>query len=547
MGSKYANSAPSFVSEQLESRVLLYTPPIIRYDGFESGNVDVWMKSITGGVGTVNVVGPSTITPVSGDKAVQFHLPTGSKRVELNWFPPEPVHAERWYGYSVFIPVGYKYDSDVDTINQWHEVPDWSRGESWRSPPMGFGLVNHHYEFITRWDSRPVNTMADSWIPKGPEGGRVDYNFGAATEGVWTDWVFHVQWSYKSDGFIQVWRDGDKVLDRTGPNTYNDLQGNYFKFGIYNHSIESPVDKKLFFDEVRIGDGTATYADIAPRHGNVQPPPVPPSPPPPVGSNLIINGTTGNDRIEVSREAGGDVIAVINGLSTRFGTTDVAKIVVNGGDGNDIIELAPSINLNAQLNGGKGNDSLRGGAASNEFIGGAGSDTVDYSTATAGVKVTLDNAANDGKGTDNVRSDVENVIGSSFGDNLTGNAASNLFVGGGGNDTIKGGAGRDILIGGAGADKLDGEADEDIVAGGRLSYQGTLASLLKLQAAWMDTTRVYSARISSILSAAPGGNILGANDNAVDSLTGGLATDWFIKQPPDTLADRQLSETVTGT
>ena len=46
---------------------------------------------------------------------------------------------------------------------------------------------------------------------------------------------------------------------------------------------------------------------------------------------------------------------------------------------------------------------------------------------------------------------IENVIGGSGNDTLTGDALANSFIGGAGNDLLKGGGGNDVLDGGAGS------------------------------------------------------------------------------------------------
>jgi hypothetical protein len=53
------------------------------------------------------------------------------------------------------------------------------------------------------------------------------------------------------------------------------------------------------------------------------------------------------------------------------------------------------------------------------------------------------------------------IIGSAFGDTLTGNAEANVLSGGAGADTLSGGGGNDILIGGQGNDILNGGAGSD--------------------------------------------------------------------------------------
>lgn len=66
---------------------------------------------------------------------------------------------------------------------------------------------------------------------------------------------------------------------------------------------------------------------------------------------------------------------------------------------------------------------------------------------------------------------IENAIGGSGNDSLTGNASSNRLDGGAGNDNIDGGAGNDTLIGGAGNDSIIGGAGDDTAV-----FAGTFSS-----------------------------------------------------------------------
>lgn len=85
---------------------------------------------------------------------------------------------------------------------------------------------------------------------------------------------------------------------------------------------------------------------------------------------------------------------------------------------------------------------------------------------------------------------IENAIGGSGSDTLSGNAAGNTLTGndgadvldgragddtlygGNGNDTLTGGAGADVMFGGAGADRFDGGSENDTV-----SYQSSVNAL----------------------------------------------------------------------
>jgi len=97
------------------------------------------------------------------------------------------------------------------------------------------------------------------------------------------------------------------------------------------------------------------------------------------------------------------------------------------------------------------------------LIGGTGTDTADYQLRTGNLTITMDNGALDGENNekDNVKNDIETVIGGDGNDVFTGSAANDIFHGGAGNDTLNGGAGDDILVGGTGNDTLNGEAGND--------------------------------------------------------------------------------------
>ncbi len=114
------------------------------------------------------------------------------------------------------------------------------------------------------------------------------------------------------------------------------------------------------------------------------------------------------------------------------------------------------------LNGGDGDDQLEAGDGADVINGGAGTDTFRVLGGTW--TVSLDDLANDGvsPAVANVRSDVENLTGGTFGDTLTGSAAPNVLRGGGGGDKLDGKGGADTILGESGDDTIsarDGAAD----------------------------------------------------------------------------------------
>ena len=174
------------------------------------------------------------------------------------------------------------------------------------------------------------------------------------------------------------------------------------------------------------------------------------------GDDTVVMGDVAN---VVDTNSGDDSIDGRGGDDTLEGGED--RDTVNGGAGNDDLfgdeeddccEGAPDVldggagndNLfgqegNDTLRGGDDNDALYGGVGSDDISGGGGSDFVDFTGSQARVNVSLDDVANDGftgEG-DNVRSDVEDVIGSEANDDITGSTLPNTLSGGEGNDTIR--------------------------------------------------------------------------------------------------------------
>src|SRR5829696_7233305 len=118
--------------------------------------------------------------------------------------------------------------------------------------------------------------------------------------------------------------------------------------------------------------------------------------------------------------------------------------------------------------GNEGDNVFTLGPGADTVAGAGGTDTLDLSAATAPVIVDLgaSTAASDGFGSADTISGIENVIGGSAADRLTGSTVANYLGGGAGADTALGGDGHDQMDGGAGNDALFGEADSDVLLGG---------------------------------------------------------------------------------
>jgi len=127
-----------------------------------------------------------------------------------------------------------------------------------------------------------------------------------------------------------------------------------------------------------------------------------------------------------------------------------------------------------ELYGGDGNDTFLEGAGKTfrELVsGGNGTDVINYSSRSSALSVTvsatgtvsandgdLSSSAGIGPENDDIKDDLESIIGTTANDNLAGGGLQGiLLIGGSGNDTLSGGLGADTLSGGAGNDLfLDG-------------------------------------------------------------------------------------------
>lgn len=229
---------------------------------FESGDLTGWRPS--GNTPTV------TDHPTrAGARAMKTSLDRTADpipyRTEVSG-PSAEVGKEYWYGFSIFLPDDYVPDGIWEIVAQWHGVPDFDIGEDWRNPVLALSTTNGRWGWVNRWDAKR-NTFAGGTREYG---GTTHYDLGPYRTGVWTDWVVQVRWSYQADGILRVWKDGEKVIDQDGPNTFNDKDGPFFKMGLYkgwsdpNRPSDRVNRRTLYHDEFRMGTAQAGYNDVAP-------------------------------------------------------------------------------------------------------------------------------------------------------------------------------------------------------------------------------------------------------------------------------------------
>src|SRR3954452_3930930 len=98
---------------------------------------------------------------------------------------------------------------------------------------------------------------------------------------------------------------------------------------------------------------------------------------------------------------------------------------------------------------------MSGGAGADRFDGGSsGIDTANYSGRAEALSVSLNDTADDGTAgeRDDVRTNVDTILGGSGNDHLSGSTGADALRGNGGDDTLDGGLGADVIAGGGGVD-----------------------------------------------------------------------------------------------
>ncbi len=159
----------------------------------------------------------------------------------------------------------------------------------------------------------------------------------------------------------------------------------------------------------------------------------------------------------------------------RIQTLSTERIAGQGFEGNDAFFITGQAVANAYtLDGGQDDDLYRLAVeqADLNVEDARGNDTLDFSQAASGLRISLDRDRNQrqqiGAGDNSLRlqGTLENVIGTRFNDWIRGNRADNYLQGGRGDDWLFGGFGNDRLEGGHGSDRIFGGLGDDFLAGG---------------------------------------------------------------------------------
>ena len=96
---------------------------------------------------------------------------------------------------------------------------------------------------------------------------------GAAVGGRWESFVYHTRYAYDATGFVELWRNGRKVVNwHSIATAYNDQPADggkppYLKIGVYKWGWKEPADydvtdSQVTYSELRVGDASSSFAEV---------------------------------------------------------------------------------------------------------------------------------------------------------------------------------------------------------------------------------------------------------------------------------------------
>jgi Ca2+-binding RTX toxin-like protein len=161
-----------------------------------------------------------------------------------------------------------------------------------------------------------------------------------------------------------------------------------------------------------------------------------------LADQLVFKTGSGDDKVKVTQGDNGQLRFDVNGEQYDVSLAQGQQLTVRTGEGNDTIDIDPSVDVNFIVEAGDGDDVVKAGAGDDRIDGGAGNDIIDTG---AGFNY---------------------AFGGSGDDAITGGDANNTLYGGDGVDTITGGKGNDYIEGGAGNDVIVAGGGNNVLSGG---------------------------------------------------------------------------------
>ena len=253
-----------------------------------------------------------------------------------------------------------------------------------------------------------------------------------------------------------------------------------------------------------------------------------------------LDGGDGSDTADYTGSGAGVTVNLATGVGSgghAQGDTLTNMENILGTSHDDTLTGDASDNV---LWGRGGDDTLHGYAGADTLDGGDGSDTADYTGSGAGVTVNLaTGVGSGGHAQGDTLTNVENILGTSHDDTLTGDASDNILWGGDGGDALDGADGADTAdYTGSGVGVTVNLATG--VGSGGHAQGDTLANIENVLGTSHADTLIGNAS-ANVLVGRGGSNALRGGDGD-DTLRGGDGADHLVGGGGSDVADYSESD-----
>jgi hypothetical protein len=163
---------------------------------------------------------------------------------------------EQWWAHSILFPNDY-VDPPMSTASSWNWGVVFDFHQSAGSGPVTFEVEAMPATAISPDRPTGLRFSGAGGDPANPT--TYSAAIGPVVRNVWYDFIYHVKWSWNSDGFFYAWVNGEQKLAYTGPTLYVG-QGCYLKLANYHSALGQPV--AVIHARVLRGTSRASVASV---------------------------------------------------------------------------------------------------------------------------------------------------------------------------------------------------------------------------------------------------------------------------------------------
>jgi hypothetical protein len=169
-----------------------------------------------------------------------------SFRSEIDVRDKPAMKSEKWYRFILMLPDNFPIEDNRLVLAQWHGRDKWWLGEKNRSPVLALRFRNGIFRITLLHSNERIVKEVDN-VPS-----ENLYKTKEFPLSKWNVFVVNVKWSYKNDGFVNIWWNNLQIVKYSGSVGNNDNAGPYFQFGIYRDSTSQTYIS--YMKDIELGD-----------------------------------------------------------------------------------------------------------------------------------------------------------------------------------------------------------------------------------------------------------------------------------------------------